>query len=69
MSELEIGDKVDLPQFNDATVVEKIDKRDLKPLWDAHEHKYVRDEEETEHYYAEVCESDGCGMGRLIRKV
>lgn len=53
----------------DGETVEKIDKKDLKPLWEDHPHLYKLDPtDDTDTYYAEVCVVDGCGVGRLVRK-
>lgn len=65
----DVGDKVELPVLDEGTVIEKIDKRDLKPLWEDHEHTFVDDPtDETDDYRAVVCTFENCGMGRLIRK-
>jgi hypothetical protein len=58
-----------LPPLTDGTVVERIDKKDIKPLFDPHhEHIYTRDEEETGDYFVEVCTVKNCGMGRMVAK-
>lgn len=54
---------------NNDNIIERINKSDLVPLFDTnHEHVYVRDEEETDDYYVEVCSVGKCGIGRLIAK-
>lgn len=61
--------KDELPPLQDGTVVERINKKDLQPAFDGnHEHVYVKDEEETDDYYAEVCSVKGCWIGRLVAK-
>jgi len=58
----------DLPPI-DGEVVERINKDDMQPLFDAnHEHTYIRGDEDEDGYYDEVCTVKGCGMGRLIAK-
>lgn len=48
-------------------MTEEIDKSQLTPLYDtAHECMYVKDDEETDEYYAVKCMF--CPRGRLIRK-
>lgn len=60
----------DLPDYAEGTIVEKISKSEIVPLFDGHhEHIYIRDDEETDEYYAEVCTVKGCMMGRLVSKV
>lgn len=51
-------------------VVERIHKKDLKPMYDTnHDHVYQRDpDDETNDYYAEVCVIRNCNLGRLIAK-
>lgn len=59
----------ELPPMTDGTVIERINKADLEPLFDGnHDHQYVRDEEETDDYYAETCSVKGCWIGRLVAK-
>lgn len=52
----------------DGEVVERIDLRELKPLFDTdHAHHYVPDpDDRTDEYQAEMCDVKDCGMGRLI---
>ncbi len=53
----------------DGEIIEKIDRTTLRPLWDDHEHKFTRDgDDETDSYFAEMCEIQGCGLGRLVAK-
>jgi hypothetical protein len=61
-------DSPDLPDLKDGEVVERINKADLVPLWEPHDHSFVRGDEDTDAYYDEVCEVENCGMGRLILK-
>ena len=62
-------DEAPLPPLEDTTVIERINKADLVPLFDAnHEHQYIRGGEDEDGYYDEVCSVKGCGMGRLIAK-
>lgn len=51
-------------------VIERIDRRELKPLFDTnHEHHFVPDpEDQTDEYGAEMCDVSGCGLGRLVAK-
>jgi hypothetical protein len=58
---------VDTP-YGDGTLLERIDKTQLQPLFKHdHEHDYRRDgSEETAKYYSESCIH--CPMGRLISK-
>jgi hypothetical protein len=57
-----------LPEV-DGAVVERINKADMVPLFDAnHDHTYVRGDENEDGYYDEICTVKGCGMGRLIAK-
>lgn len=61
-------EEIETPQ-TEGVVVERINKKDLKPSFDGnHEHIYQRDEEEEDGYYAETCTVKGCWMGRLIAK-
>lgn len=65
----EVGDKVEVPGFDEGTVVERIKKEDLYPLWEDHPHQYVDDPTDTtDVYYAQICKVDGCGIGRLVRR-
>lgn len=54
----------------DGEVVERIDRRELKPLFDTnHEHVFEPDSsDETDYYQAEMCSVDSCGLGRLVAK-
>lgn len=58
----------DLPPLTDGKTVERVEKQSLTPLFDStnHEHEYVRDEEEEDGYYAEMCLH--CPVGRLVAK-
>lgn len=59
----------ELPDLADGTIVERINKLDMKPLFDPyHDHIYARGNEDEEGYYDEICTVQGCGMGRLIAK-
>ena len=50
-------------------VVERIDKKDLQSPYDTnHEHRYERDPDETNDYYAEMCVEKNCNVGRLVAK-
>lgn len=65
----EVGDTVEIPIFDEGTVIEKIDKKDLKPMWGPHNHNFTDDPDDvTDGYYAQVCTVEKCGVGRLIRK-
>lgn len=62
-------EEVKIPPLSDTTLVEKIDKKGLKPLYDLnHEHNYVADGDETDDYKAEICDVKNCNLGRLIAK-
>lgn len=52
------------------TVVERIDKRDLKPMYDTrHDHIYKKDPtDEEDGFYAEMCTVKNCNVGRLVAK-
>lgn len=64
-----VDEKVTLPELEDKTVVERVNKKDMTPLFNAnHVHQYVKGDEETDDYYDEVCTIKDCGMGRLIAK-
>ena len=60
----------ELPQV-EGEVVERIDKSQLKPMYETdHEHQYMRDpDDETNGYYAEMCVVKNCNLGRLVAKV
>ena len=65
----ELGDTVEIPNLGEGTVVERIKKEDLYPLWEDHQHVYVDDPtDKTDTYYAQVCSVDGCGIGRLVKR-
>lgn len=59
-----------LPPHDDRTLLESVDKADLKPLYETnHNHIYARDPaDETDDYIAEMCTVKGCNLGRLIAK-
>jgi len=63
-------DEVQLPQMEDRTIIESINKADLKPMYDTnHEHHFVKDpDDETGDFYAEMCDIKNCNIGRLIAK-
>lgn len=54
----------------DGELVERIDLRELKPLFDTnHEHVFEPDPtDQTEGYQAEMCSVSGCGLGRLVAR-
>lgn len=57
----------ELPILEDTTLIERINKNDLEPLYkNDHLHEYTKDEEETDDYYAEHCLH--CPVGRLVAK-
>jgi hypothetical protein len=60
----------ELPNLDDRTLIESVNKDDLKPLYDTdHVHVFVRDpDDETDDYYAEICSMKNCNIGRLIPK-
>lgn len=61
--------KFSISDENSGNIIDRINKDDLVPINDTnHEHVYVRDEEETDEYYVEVCSVNKCGIGRLIAK-
>lgn len=67
MKNTEPEDKVTLPDLEETTVIEKIDKKDMIPLYDSeHDHIYIKDDEETEDYQAYICTR--CPVGVLISK-
>jgi hypothetical protein len=63
-------DNIVLPQMEDRTVIESINKADLKPMYDTnHEHNFVKDpDDETNDYYAVICNVSNCNIGKLISK-
>lgn len=64
-----MNEDIEIPPMTDGTVIERINKADLEPLFDAnHDHVYTRGDEETEDYYDEMCTVKGCAMGRLVAK-
>lgn len=65
----EIGDTVEIPNLGEGTVIERIKKEDLTPLWEEHQHNYIDDPTDvTDDFYAQICNVDGCGIGRLVRR-
>ena len=57
----------EVPPLDDGQLIERINKADLKPLFDAnHKHRYVLDSEETDDYKAYKCTL--CEMGYLVAK-
>lgn len=60
-------ENVEVPPIPDGTIVERINKEDMQPLFDTnHEHEFIKDEEETEGYFAETCIH--CPLGHLVAK-
>lgn len=51
-------------------LVERINKKDLVPMYDTnHEHSYQVDPADaTDTYQAEMCVVTGCNLGRLVAK-
>jgi len=61
--------EVEIPPAEAETVVERINKSYMKPLYDpsGHQHEFVPDfSDETDHYLAYHCIH--CPLGRLMRK-
>lgn len=58
---------VEVPELGEGTVVERVDKGSLKPLFDAnHEHVYAIDNEEADGYVTYLCTK--CPIGYLVAK-
>lgn len=54
---------------NSDNIIDRIHKSDLEPLFDTnHVHNFVKDSEETDEYFVEVCNVGKCGMGRMVAK-
>jgi hypothetical protein len=62
---------VDLPELDgeDVTLVERIEKKDLEPMYETdHEHIPKLDGEEMGDFVAVVCKKDRCNLGWFIKR-
>lgn len=58
---------VELPDYEDAPLVERIEKKDLEPMYETdHEHVPKLDGEEMGDYVAVVCSEKRCNLGWFI---